>query len=120
MITDEAHRTQYGTLALNMRNALPHACYIGFTGTPLFSDDEITKRVFGSYVSTYDFQRAVEDHATVPLYYDARGDKLGIAVGDLNEKIANKLDELEGQDIDVQQRLEKELKRDYTTASRSG
>ncbi len=113
VITDEAHRTQYGTLALNMRNALPNASYIGFTGTPLFSDDEITRRVFGAYVSTYDFQRAVEDKATVPLYYDARGDKLGISVGDLNERIAAKLEELETSDIDVAQRLEQELKRDY-------
>jgi len=80
VITDEAHRTQYGMLALNMRNALPNAGYIGFTGTPLFKDDEITRRVFGDYVSTYDFQRAVNDEATVPLYYDARGDKLGVAV----------------------------------------
>ena len=113
VITDEAHRTQYGTLALNMRNALPNAGYIGFTGTPLFKDDEITRRVFGDYVSTYDFQRAVEDKATVPLYYDARGDKLGVAVGDLNERIAEKLEELETKDIDVEQRLEQELKRDY-------
>jgi len=113
VITDEAHRTQYGTLALNMRNALPKASYIGFTGTPLFSDDEITRRVFGAYVSTYDFQRAVEDKATVPLYYDARGDKLGLSVGDLNERIAAKLEELETSNIDVAQRLEQELKRDY-------
>jgi type I restriction enzyme R subunit len=114
VITDEAHRTQYGTLALNMRNALPNASYIGFTGTPLFKNDEITRRVFGDYVSTYDFQRAVEDKATVPLYYDARGDKLGVAVGDLNERIAEKLEELEtGNNIDVEQRLEQELKRDY-------
>ena len=113
VITDEAHRTQYGTLALNMRNALPNAAYIGFTGTPLFKDDEITRRVFGQYVSTYDFQRAVEDKATVPLYYDARGDKLGVAVGDLNERIAEKLEELETGDVDVAQRLEQELKRDY-------
>jgi len=113
VITDEAHRTQYGTLALNMRNALPNAGYIGFTGTPLFKDDEITRRVFGDYVSTYDFQRAVEDKATVPLYYDARGDKLGVAIGDLNERIAEKLEELETDDIDVEERLEQELKRDY-------
>ena len=113
VITDEAHRTQYGTLALNMRNALPNASYIGFTGTPLFKDDEITRRVFGDYVSTYDFQRAVEDKATVPLYYDARGEKLGVAVGDLNERIAAKLEELETQNIDVEQRLERELRRDY-------
>ena len=113
VITDEAHRTQYGTLALNLRNALPNASYIGFTGTPLFTDDEITRRVFGDYVSTYDFQRAVEDKATVPLYYDARGDKLGVAVGDLNERIAAKLEELETENIDVEQRLERELRRDY-------
>jgi type I restriction enzyme R subunit len=113
VITDEAHRTQYGTLALNLRNALPHASFIGFTGTPLFKDDEITQRVFGKYVSTYDFQRAVDDNATVPLYYDARGEKLGVAIGDLNERIAEKLEELETDNIDVEQRLEKELKRDY-------
>jgi type I restriction enzyme R subunit len=113
VVTDEAHRTQYGTLALNMRNALPNASYIGFTGTPLMKDDEITRRVFGDYVSTYDFQRAVDDRATVPLYYDARGDKLGVAVGDLNERIAGVLEELEMNDIDVEQRLERELKRDY-------
>ncbi len=113
VITDEAHRTQYGTLALNLRNALPNASYIGFTGTPLFKDDEITQRVFGGYVSTYDFQRAVEDDATVPLYYDARGEKLGVAIGDLNERIAEKLEALETDDINVEQRLERELKRDY-------
>ncbi|MDD2605154.1 MAG: DEAD/DEAH box helicase family protein [Desulfobacteraceae bacterium] len=73
VITDEAHRTQYGTLALNLHNALPNAGYIGFTGTPLFTDDEITRRVFGNYVSTYDFQRAVDD---------------------VNERIADKLEEL--------------------------
>lgn len=84
VITDEAHRTQYGRLSLNLRNALPHASYIGFTGTPLFKDDEITRRVFGDYISTYDFQRAVEDKATVPLYYDARGEKLGVATNDVN------------------------------------
>ena len=113
VITDEAHRTQYGNLALNMRNALPNASYIGFTGTPLFTGDELTRRVFGEYVSTYDFWRAVEDKATVPLYYDVRGDKLGVAIGDLNERVAEKLEELEIDDIDVEQRLEQELKRDY-------
>ena len=113
VITDEAHRTQYGTLALNMRNAIPNASYIGFTGTPLFKDDEITRRVFGEYVSTYDFQRAVEDEATVRLYYDARGDKLGIAIGDMNERIAEKLDEFDIEDVDVEQRLERDLKQEY-------
>ncbi len=113
VITDEAHRTQYGELAANMRHALPNAAYIGFTGTPLFKDDQITRRVFGDYVSTYDFQRAVEDNATLPLYYDARGDKLGIAIDDLNERIAEKLEEAEISDIEEEQHLERELKRAY-------
>ncbi|MFC2145434.1 type I restriction endonuclease subunit R [Actinomycetota bacterium] len=113
VITDEAHRTQYGTLALNMRNALPNANFIGFTGTPLFKNDQITMQVFGDYVSTYDFQRSVEDKSTVPLYYDSRGETLGIATNDINERIAEKLEEIEINDIDVAQRLEKELKRDY-------
>ena len=113
VITDEAHRTQYGMLALNLRDALPNASYIGFTGTPLFTDDEITRKVFGDYVSTYDFQRAVQDNATVPLYYDRRGEELGLAIGDLNERIAQKIEEFEVDDIDIQERLENDLKRDY-------
>lgn len=113
VISDEAHRSQYGLYALNMRNALPKASFIGFTGTPLFKEDEITSRVFGNYVSTYDFQRAVEDEATVPLYFDARGDCLGISVGDLNEKIAAKIEELDLDDINAEQKLERELKREY-------
>ena len=113
VIVDEAHRTQYGRLALNQRNALPNAFYIAFTGTPLMKDDEITRRVFGDYVSRYGFQRAVEDGATVPLFYDARGEKLGIATDELNERIAEKLEEFETSDIDVEQRLERDLKRDY-------
>ena len=112
VISDEAHRTQYGRLALNMRNGLPHAHYIGFTGTPLFSDDELTKRIFGEYVSKYDFQRAVDDKATVPLYYDNRGEKLGIMTTDINERIAQKLAELD-LDEDKRARLEDDLGRDY-------
>src|SRR5215470_674062 len=100
-----------------MRNALPNASYIGFTGTPLFKGDEITRRVFGNYVSRYGFQRAVDDESTVPLFYDARGEKLGVAVSDLNDRIAEKLDELEQRgeldDINVSERLQQELQRDY-------
>lgn len=88
VISDEAHRTQYGLLADNMAQALPNAGKIVFTGHALVNEDEITRRVFGDYVSTYDFQRAVDDRATVPLYDDARGDKLGLAVGDLNKRMA--------------------------------
>ncbi len=113
VITDEAHRTQNGLLSLNMRNALPNASFLGFTGTPLMSGDEVTKQTFGDYISTYDFQRAVEDEATVPLYYDARGEKLGIATNDLNEKIAAKLDEFELDEPSLTERLEREMKREY-------
>jgi len=113
VMTDEAHRSQYGTMAMNMREALPNANFIGFTGTPLFGDDEITRRVFGNYISTYGFQRAIEDGATVPLYYDARGEKLNITLDGINEKIAQKIEEAEIEDADVAAKLEKELKREY-------
>ncbi len=113
VMTDEAHRTQYGNLARNVRDALPNASFIGFTGTPLFKEDEITSRVFGNYVSTYGFQRAVEDGATVKLCYDTRGDRLGLAIGNLNERIAEKLEKVEVDDVDQEQRLQQELQRDY-------
>ncbi len=112
VISDEAHRTQYGRLALNMRNALPKANFVGFTGTPLFKNDEITKRIFGEYVSTYDFQKAVDDNATVPLYYDNRGEKLKITTSEINDRIAEKLEQLV-LDEDQKARLEDELGRDY-------
>lgn len=112
VISDEAHRTQYGKLAMNMRNALPNAGFIGFTGTPLFSDDQVTKRIFGDYVSTYNFQRAVDDNATVPLYYDNRGEKLKIVHNDINEKIAKKIEELEVED-EHRSSLEAQLGKDY-------
>lgn len=113
VMSDEAHRSQYGNLALNMRRALPNASFIGFTGTPLFTNDEITQRVFGDYVSTYDFQRAIEDKATLPLYYDARGDKLNISSDGLNEKLAEAIEEAEIDDPDVAAKLEGQLKREY-------
>ena len=85
VISDEAHRTQAGRLALNMRRALPNAAFIGFTGTPLFKQDELTKRIFGDYVSRYDFKRSEEDGSTVKLVYENRGEKLGVARSDLND-----------------------------------
>ncbi|MDH0611949.1 MULTISPECIES: type I restriction endonuclease subunit R [unclassified Agrobacterium] len=113
VMTDEAHRSQYGTLALNMRKALPNAAFIGFTGTPLFSNDQITKQVFGAYLSTYDFQDAIEDGATLPLYYDARGDKLQLTGGNLNEKLAAAIADAEIDDPDVAAKLSDDLKREY-------
>ena len=113
VMVDEAHRTQYGSLALNMRNALPNANFMAFTGTPLFTSDEITKSVFGKYISTYDFQRAIEDKATLPLYYDARGDKLGVSGNGLNEQLAEAIEQAEINDPDIAAKLESELKRQY-------
>lgn len=113
VITDEAHRSQYGQLARNMRKVLPNASFIGFTGTPLFTNDELTKQVFGGYLSTYDFQDAVEDGATVPLYYDARGDKLQLTGGDLNDKLAEAIADAEIDDPDVAAKLSEDLKREY-------
>lgn len=112
IISDEAHRTQNGLLAENMANILPTAAKIGFTGTPFLTYDEITKRTFGDYVSIYDFKRAVEDGATVPLYYENRADKLGIQ----NPEITNELlDAIEQNDLDPKERarLERDLKREY-------
>ena len=112
VISDEAHRTQAGRLARNMRLALPNASFIGFTGTPLFKQDELTKRIFGGYVSRYDFKRSEEDGATVRLVYDNRGEKLGVARLDLNERIAEKIDEAE-LDPDQEALLDKLLGQDY-------
>lgn len=112
VISDEAHRTQAGKLARNMRLALPNAAFIGFTGTPLFKHDEITKRIFGDYISRYDFKRSEEDGATVKLVYENRGEKLGLARLDLNEKIASAVD---AADLDPDQTalLERLLGKDY-------
>ena len=112
VISDEAHRTQAGKFARNMRLALPNASFIGFTGTPLFKNDHLTKRIFGNYVSRYDFKRSEEDHSTVRLIYDNRGEKLGIARLDLNDRIAAKIEESE-LDPDQTALLEKLLGKDY-------
>ncbi|CEK37661.1 type I restriction endonuclease subunit R [Paraclostridium sordellii] len=112
VISDEAHRSQYGLLAKNMRDSLPDAKFIGFTGTPLFKEDEITKKLFGDYVSVYDFSRAVEDGATVPLYYESRGEKLGIVNEEINDKIQSKLDDYDLTD-EQEEKLSKVLAREY-------
>lgn len=112
VISDEAHRTQAGKFARNMRLALPNASFIGFTGTPLFKHDQLTRRIFGNYVSRYDFKRSEEDHSTVKLVYENRGEKLGIARLDLNDRIA---EAVERADLDPDQTalLEKLLGKDY-------
>jgi type I restriction enzyme R subunit len=108
VIADEAHRSQYDFIdgfARHMRDALPNACFIGFTGTPLELDDRNTRAVFGDYISIYDIQRAVEDGATVPIYYESRLAKL-----DLPEEEKPKVDEAfeevtEGEEVERKERL---------------
>ncbi len=112
VISDEAHRTQAGKLARNMRLALPNASFIGFTGTPLFKHDNLTKRIFGGYVSRYDFKRSEEDGATVKLVYENRGEKLGLARLDLNDRIADAIARAD-LDPDREALLEKLLGQDY-------
>ncbi len=112
VISDEAHRTQAGKFARNMRLALPNASFIGFTGTPLFKYDELTKRIFGGYVSRYDFKRSEEDNSTVKLVYENRGEKLGIARLDLNDRIAEAIAKAE-LDADKEALLERLLGQDY-------
>lgn len=114
VISDEAHRTQAGTFARNMRfHGIPNASYLGFTGTPLIKEElELTKNIFGEYVSIYDFKRAIDDGATLPLRYLNKGEKLGIENPQLDEKMAE-LIENEDLDEDQRRKLEREFKRDY-------
>ncbi len=108
VIADEAHRSQYDFIdgfARHMRDALPNASFIGFTGTPLELDDRNTRSVFGDYISIYDIQRAVLDGATVPIYYESRLAKL-----DLPEELKPKVDEefeevTESEEVERKERL---------------
>jgi type I restriction enzyme R subunit len=108
VIADEAHRSQYDFIdgfARHMRDALPNASFIGFTGTPIELTDKNTRAVFGDYISVYDIQRAVEDKATVPIYYESRLAKL-----ELDETEKPKIDPdfeeaTEGEEIDKKEKL---------------
>jgi type I restriction enzyme R subunit len=117
VITDEAHRSQYDTLALNMRTALPKALFTAFTGTPLIDGEERTREVFGDYVSIYDFQQAVEDGATVPLFYENRTPELQLVNPDLNDDIYSVIEaaDLDGEE---EKKLERELGRQYHIITR--
>lgn len=114
VISDEAHRTQAGDFAQNMRfRALPNASFLGFTGTPIIQEEkEITKNIFGEYVSTYDFKRAIDDEATLPLRYINRGEKLDIQNPKLDEEMAVALED-EDLDTDQKKKLEYLFKKDY-------
>ncbi len=108
VIADEAHRSQYDLidgLARNMRDALPNASFIGFTGTPIEQNDANTRAVFGEYVSVYDIQQAVIDKATVPIYYESRIAKLILNEAEL-PKVDSEFEEItEGEEEDRKQKL---------------
>jgi len=114
VITDEAHRSQYATLALNMRTALPNAGFMAFTGTPLLSaakDTEKTREVFGDYVSVYNFADAVDDGATLPLYYENRVPEVNLNRDDLGEDIADIIDA-----ADLTEESEAKIEREFSRA----
>lgn len=108
VITDEAHRSQYDFIdgfARNIRDALPNASFVGFTGTPIETNDKNTRAVFGDYVSIYDIQRAVEDGATVPIYYESRVAKLKIK-DELKPKLDQEFEEVtEGEELTKKEKL---------------
>ncbi|MEW5825248.1 MAG: type I restriction endonuclease subunit R [Candidatus Bipolaricaulota bacterium] len=108
VLADEAHRSQYDFIdgyARHMRDALPNASFIGFTGTPIDLTDKNTRAVFGDYISVYDIQRAVADGATVPIYYESRLAKLALAEAD-KPKIDLDFDEAtEGEEVERKEKL---------------
>lgn len=113
VMSDEAHRTQNGIFADNLMHLLPTANRIGFTGTPLLKNDHITERTFGGYVSIYDFKRAVEDKATVSLYYENRGEKLqDLKNPEINEEIAAALEQAGDLDASQLAKLEREFSKE--------
>ncbi|HBC69149.1 MAG TPA: type I restriction endonuclease subunit R [Sutterella sp.] len=112
ILSDEAHRSQNGIFAENMVKLLPTASRLGFTGTPLFLDNNITERTFGGYLSVYDFNRAVDDGATVPLYYENRGEKLkNIENPELTDKILKAIENADLSD-EQEEKLEKEFQKE--------
>lgn len=108
VIADEAHRSQYDFIdgfAKHMRDALPNATFIGFTGTPIAKADANTRAVFGDYISVYDIQRAVEDKATVPIYYESRLAKLELPEGPKPKVDADFEEATEGEEVDHREKL---------------
>jgi len=118
VLTDEAHRTQYDVLALNMRNALPNAAFLAFTGTPLIVGEERTRQVFGDYVSIYNFAQSVKDNATVPLYYENRIPEMQLTNENLNTDMERLLEEAE-LDEEQEKKLEREFAREYHLITRN-
>ncbi|MGO2322513.1 type I restriction endonuclease subunit R [Vibrio casei] len=117
VITDEAHRSQYDSLAMNMRNAMPNASFMAFTGTPLLAGEAKTQEVFGDYISIYNFADAVDDGATLPLYYENRVPEVSVSSDTIGNDIADILDQA---DLTEEQetRLESEFSKAYHIITR--
>lgn len=108
VIADEAHRSQYDFIdgfARHMRDALPNASFIGFTGTPIEKEDANTRAVFGDYISIYDIQRAVEDGATVPIYYESRLARLALDEAEKPRLDPEFEEATEGEEIERKEKL---------------
>jgi type I restriction enzyme R subunit len=108
VIADEAHRSQYDFIdgfARHMRDALPHASFVGFTGTPIEQADASTRAVFGDYISIYDIERAVADGATVPIYYESRLATLALAETERPTLDAQFEEATEGEEVDRKEKL---------------
>ncbi len=118
IITDEAHRSQYDSLALNMRNALPNASFLAFTGTPLITGEEKTRDVFGEYISVYNFRQSIEDGATIPLFYENRIPELQLKDEDVFKEGMERILEEAELDEDQEKKLEREFSREYHLITR--
>ena len=112
VMVDEAHRSQYRGLATNMRKAMPNAVFLGFTGTPIDKKDKSTLATFGPYIHTYSIERAVEDGATVPIYYESRLPEVRI----LGQNLDNLFDRMFSDRTDEERAA---IKKKYATEQRS-
>lgn len=117
VIVDEAHRSQYDTLAFNMRSALPHATFLAFTGTPLIAGEEKTRDVFGDYISIYHFGQSIADKSTVPLYYENRIPELQLTNENLSEELEQLLEDA-ALDDEQEQKVQQVFAREYHLITR--
>ncbi|QUM87429.1 type I restriction endonuclease subunit R [Moritella sp. 36] len=126
VITDEAHRSQYDSLAMNMRSSMPNASYMAFTGTPLLSEQQSddsskesgkTQEIFGDYISVYNFADAVDDGATLPLYYENRVPEVSLSRDDVGDEIAGIIEQSDLTD-EQEEKLEREFSKSYHIITR--
>lgn len=111
VISDEAHRSQYADLSQNMREGLPNAAFLGFTGTPLIEGEEReeTRKKFGDYISKYNFGHSIQDGTTVPLFYENRAPEIQVINSEINAQISEVLDEAEAEEQE-----EEDIQRKFT------